>query len=196
MFVSIGRWQRFAAVIMRIRDPKTTALIFRSGKMVVTGAKCALWTLPCLWRTRSSGHLSSPILSAFAALAFADNTLAEATRHCRLQRSTTECPFALEADRTGCRGRLCDAAMRTILGPGCPLHSPLAIPTAVAFCRSEEAARNAARKYARIIQKLDFPVGSRRQQHKPCVHNIGPAACLARRRCIACWPQLPKLALA
>ena len=29
--------KRFAAVIMRIRDPKTTALIFRSGKMVVTG---------------------------------------------------------------------------------------------------------------------------------------------------------------
>ena len=54
--------KRFAAVIMRIREPKTTALIFRSGKMVVTGAK------------------------------------------------------------------------------------------------SEEGARNAARKYARIIQKLDFPV--------------------------------------
>eukprot|EP00835_Amoeboradix_gromovi_P003660 NODE_250_length_12902_cov_0.423182.p9 type:complete len:130 gc:universal NODE_250_length_12902_cov_0.423182:11097-11486(+) len=31
--------KRFAAVIMRIRDPKTTALIFSSGKMVVTGAK-------------------------------------------------------------------------------------------------------------------------------------------------------------
>ena len=31
--------KRFAAVIMRIRDPKTTALIFKSGKMVVTGAK-------------------------------------------------------------------------------------------------------------------------------------------------------------
>jgi len=31
--------KRFAAVIMRIREPKTTALIFRSGKMVVTGAK-------------------------------------------------------------------------------------------------------------------------------------------------------------
>ncbi len=31
--------KRFAAVIMRIRDPKTTALIFRSGKMVCTGAK-------------------------------------------------------------------------------------------------------------------------------------------------------------
>ena len=31
--------RRFAAVIMRIRDPKTTALIFSSGKMVITGAK-------------------------------------------------------------------------------------------------------------------------------------------------------------
>eukprot|EP01051_Picozoa_sp_SAG22_P016955 SAG22_NODE_2508_length_2497_cov_11.460384_2_plen_214_part_00 len=31
--------RRFAAVIMRIRDPKTTALIFGSGKIVVTGAK-------------------------------------------------------------------------------------------------------------------------------------------------------------
>lgn len=31
--------KRFAAVIMRIREPKTTALIFTSGKMVVTGAK-------------------------------------------------------------------------------------------------------------------------------------------------------------
>ncbi|WVF66936.1 TATA-box-binding protein [Kwoniella sp. CBS 6097] len=31
--------KRFAAVVMRIRDPKTTALIFASGKMVVTGAK-------------------------------------------------------------------------------------------------------------------------------------------------------------
>merc|ERR1711934_1197580 len=31
--------KRFSAVIMRIRDPKTTALIFSSGKMVCTGAK-------------------------------------------------------------------------------------------------------------------------------------------------------------
>ncbi|KAG7279149.1 hypothetical protein CRUP_022344 [Coryphaenoides rupestris] len=30
---------RFAAVIMRIREPRTTALIFSSGKMVCTGAK-------------------------------------------------------------------------------------------------------------------------------------------------------------
>ncbi|KAK4336409.1 TATA-box-binding protein [Rhodotorula toruloides] len=31
--------KRFAAVIMRIREPKTTALVFASGKVVVTGAK-------------------------------------------------------------------------------------------------------------------------------------------------------------
>jgi transcription initiation factor TFIID TATA-box-binding protein len=31
--------RRFAAVIMRIREPRTTALVFHSGKMIVTGAK-------------------------------------------------------------------------------------------------------------------------------------------------------------
>mmetsp|Transcript_15902 Transcript_15902/g.25218 ORF Transcript_15902/g.25218 Transcript_15902/m.25218 type:complete len:241 (-) Transcript_15902:214-936(-) len=31
--------KRFAAVIMRIRQPKSTALIFSSGKIVITGAK-------------------------------------------------------------------------------------------------------------------------------------------------------------
>eukprot|EP01127_Copromyxa_protea_P006201 TRINITY_DN1600_c0_g1_i2.p1 TRINITY_DN1600_c0_g1~~TRINITY_DN1600_c0_g1_i2.p1 ORF type:complete len:115 (+),score=15.60 TRINITY_DN1600_c0_g1_i2:40-345(+) len=31
--------RRFAAVIMRIREPKTTSLIFASGKMVITGAR-------------------------------------------------------------------------------------------------------------------------------------------------------------
>ena len=31
--------KRFAAVIMRIKQPKTTALIFASGKMVCTGAR-------------------------------------------------------------------------------------------------------------------------------------------------------------
>ena len=33
--------KRFAAVIMRIREPRTTALIFSSGKMVCTGKKQA-----------------------------------------------------------------------------------------------------------------------------------------------------------
>ena len=31
--------KRFTAAILRVREPKTTALIFRSGKIVVTGAK-------------------------------------------------------------------------------------------------------------------------------------------------------------
>lgn len=32
--------KRFAAVIMRMREPtRTTALIFKTGKMVITGAK-------------------------------------------------------------------------------------------------------------------------------------------------------------
>ena len=31
--------KRFAAVIMRIRDPKTTALIFSTGKVVITGGR-------------------------------------------------------------------------------------------------------------------------------------------------------------
>ncbi|XP_061358290.1 TATA-box-binding protein 2-like [Gastrolobium bilobum] len=31
--------KRFSAIIMRIREPKTTALIFSSGKMICTGAK-------------------------------------------------------------------------------------------------------------------------------------------------------------
>ena len=30
---------RFNAVVMRIREPRTTALIFRTGKVVITGAK-------------------------------------------------------------------------------------------------------------------------------------------------------------
>ncbi|XP_012257349.1 TATA-box-binding protein [Athalia rosae] len=31
---------RFTGLIMRIRDPRSTALIFRSGKLVCTGARC------------------------------------------------------------------------------------------------------------------------------------------------------------
>lgn len=30
---------RFHGVVMRLRDPRTTALIFRSGKLVCTGAR-------------------------------------------------------------------------------------------------------------------------------------------------------------
>ena len=31
--------KRFAAVVMRIREPKSTALIFQAGKIVITGAR-------------------------------------------------------------------------------------------------------------------------------------------------------------
>lgn len=31
--------RRFAAVIMKLREPRTTALVFKTGKMIVTGAK-------------------------------------------------------------------------------------------------------------------------------------------------------------
>jgi transcription initiation factor TFIID TATA-box-binding protein len=31
--------KRFAAAIIRIRQPKSTALVFQSGKMVITGAR-------------------------------------------------------------------------------------------------------------------------------------------------------------
>lgn len=31
--------QRFAAVVLRLREPKATALVFSSGKMVVNGAR-------------------------------------------------------------------------------------------------------------------------------------------------------------
>ena len=41
--------KRFAAVIMRIRDPRTTALIFSSGKMVCTGAKRHVCLLAALF---------------------------------------------------------------------------------------------------------------------------------------------------
>lgn len=39
--------KRFAAVIMRIREPRTTALIFSSGKMVCTGAKRYIYIFFC-----------------------------------------------------------------------------------------------------------------------------------------------------
>ena len=31
--------KRFSAVVMKIREPRTTALVFSTGKMVITGAK-------------------------------------------------------------------------------------------------------------------------------------------------------------
>ncbi|XP_065622358.1 TATA-box-binding protein 2 [Quercus suber] len=42
--------KRFAAVIMRIREPKTTALIFASGKMVCTRAKSEQQSKLAAWK--------------------------------------------------------------------------------------------------------------------------------------------------
>ena len=66
--MSLWRLQRFSAAILRLREPKATALVFKSGKMVITGARneddaqlaarriakviqvcaeCALWVRGC-----------------------------------------------------------------------------------------------------------------------------------------------------
>ena len=51
--------RRFCAVILRIRNPKTTALAFASGKMVITGAKspaaCKLAAKKFAWIIRKVG---------------------------------------------------------------------------------------------------------------------------------------------
>lgn len=59
-------FQRFAAVIMRIREPRTTALIFSSGKMVCTGAKRWVWGArpPGLHRVKRLMHSSRVVFLA------------------------------------------------------------------------------------------------------------------------------------
>ena len=58
--------QRFAAVIMRIREPKTTALIFASGKMVSYTISAAVSLIKncsdhaiCCFRFSVNGNLMS-----------------------------------------------------------------------------------------------------------------------------------------
>lgn len=57
------RPKRFAAAIMRIREPKTTALIFASGKMVCTGAKSEIESLDAtkMYAKRISKAAGCPI---------------------------------------------------------------------------------------------------------------------------------------
>ena len=45
---------------MRIRDPKTTALIFASGKMVCTGAKSEEHSKLAARKVRANNHIISP----------------------------------------------------------------------------------------------------------------------------------------
>jgi transcription initiation factor TFIID TATA-box-binding protein len=42
---------------MRIRDPKTTALIFASGKMVCTGAKSEEHSKLAARKVKANGHI-------------------------------------------------------------------------------------------------------------------------------------------
>ncbi len=82
---------------MRIREPRTTALIFSSGKMVCTGAK----RYECLW---------------------------------------TYCHFLPLAQTCRTNSSVCEFAFFVCTR-----------------CCSEEQSRLAARKYARVVQKLGFP---------------------------------------
>ncbi|GAB1286028.1 TATA box-binding protein-like 2 [Apodemus speciosus] len=95
--------KRFAAVIMRIREPRTTALIFSSGKVVCTGAKRELLIY-------------------------------------NLKMGT---PYKESYDPI-------------IPSPGVACVQQLLLLTAV--WADEEESRLAARKYARVVQKLGFPV--------------------------------------
>lgn len=88
---------------MRIREPRTTALIFSSGKMVCTGAK------------RSESNKRNLFFNPLVVTSFQQNS---------------------------------------------PLTFLFYLNVCVAFCvslSSEEESRLAARKYARVVQKLGFP---------------------------------------
>ncbi len=69
--VRMSTMQRFAAVIMRIRDPRTTALIFSSGKMVCTGAKRCVCVCVCVCVAKTSlAWLQGSMLESFKSLDF------------------------------------------------------------------------------------------------------------------------------
>ena len=66
--------KRFAAVIMRIRSPRTTALIFSSGKMVCTGAKSEEDSLQAARRyARVIQKLGFPVNKLFKKITFVFN---------------------------------------------------------------------------------------------------------------------------
>ena len=93
---------------MRIRDPRTTALVFSSGKMVCTGAK----------------------------------------RQVRLHSKVCVCVCG--------GGGVCTCVCVCVYLSVCCV-SVCNVHACVHTC-SEDLSRLAARKYARIIQKLGFPV--------------------------------------
>jgi hypothetical protein len=106
---------------MRIRDPKTTALIFASGKMA-RAPRCRRerWAPILGLRTRGLRHRSADTRCAAS-------------------------PPRLRALRVTRALRVSDRAERA------------AAPQVVTGAKTEAMAKYAARKYARIIQKLGFP---------------------------------------
>ena len=106
--------QRFAAVIMRIRDPKTTALIFASGKMV----------------SKREREKQMPLVS-FAGHFFFFLFFFSTAAPCPPLNLETPSPHFSPTTRN--HDQVCTGA------------------------KSEDAARLACRKYAKIVQKLGFP---------------------------------------
>jgi transcription initiation factor TFIID TATA-box-binding protein len=79
--------QRFAAVIMRIRDPRTTALIFSSGKVVITGA-----------RSEEDARLAARKYAKIVRkLGYADVKLADFELHNLVASADVRFPIRLEA---------------------------------------------------------------------------------------------------
>ncbi|KAG6507645.1 hypothetical protein ZIOFF_032996 [Zingiber officinale] len=131
--------KRFAAVIMRIREPKTTALIFASGKMgrllaAVAQVAYSGWKLPYYGsfpvNQRSSLWLSTKIKLG---LGFSTPLNSEILYYTPILAYTVDDTIELYFLLAQWQSQVCTGA------------------------KSEQQSKLAARKYARIIQKLGFP---------------------------------------
>jgi hypothetical protein len=122
--------QRFAAVIMRIREPKTTALIFASGKMVGGGQR-AFAPSP---EARGLWHRISLFLSAGSLQAFS--------------RLSLSCSYYLVLTQP----LSCSPSHSHFLAHTLSARAPQVCTGA----KSEDDSRTASRKYAKIVQKLGF----------------------------------------
>jgi hypothetical protein len=119
---------------MRIRDPKTTALIFASGKMVRPRLRTRTRNTLCALKTRvpHCGDAARALLCATARRAHV------AARHAWLHARCVAGCQALGVTHARARPR----RLR---------------PQVCTGAKTEAMAKLAARKYARIIQKLGFP---------------------------------------
>ncbi|GJY34454.1 TATA-box-binding protein [Tanacetum coccineum] len=132
--------QRFAAVIMRIREPKTTALIFASGRMVCTGAKSEQSSKVAARKKWSlSGSTSAMKVSIWGGrLHFrevGDNIVSTVNLECKLNLTA----IAFRARNTEYNPKRNTVTMRI----------KATKTTALIFA--------SGKMYARVIQKLGFP---------------------------------------